>query len=412
MTLKNEAINTRRYYIFILVFYLFVFVTAIEKIFPLMKYLDELYAVLAIPLFVLELKEKNGKIIWRKYSSVGWIVLFCLMGIISSMIYRYQPIVKTMLPDLLLNIKFWLSIYVSYSLFGNMNLDFFGKKIGLHIKIIVCIFVMLILGDSFIKEIFPGYIRYGFKSVELFYGHPTTFAAICVFLLALLCLLKQKVKNYQLFIITLCIFITLTMRSKAFGGIILFVGLYYMVFIRNKKINLGTMITIGIGCVIAVWGQLQFFFLGATAEGSARRKLLETSFIIAKDHFPLGSGFGTFASYFSTVAYSPLYSNYGISHIQGLSQKNTNFASDSFWPMIIAQTGYLGLLFYCMAILMLFKRIQKVRLADKNKYFAAMFSFSYLLISSIAEAAFVHPIAIPLAIVIGISLKNNDKELI
>ena len=409
--MKKEATNAKRYYTLIVVFYLFIFAAAIEKIFPLMRYLDEFYAVLAIPLFVLELKEKNGKIILRKYSPVGWIFLFCLVGIISSIIYRYQPIGKIMLPDLLLNIKFWLSIYVSYSLFGNMDLDLWGKKIGFHIKIIVCIFIVLILTDTFIKEIFRGDIRYGFKSVGLFYGHPTAFAAMCVFLLALMCMVKQKVKYYRLVIVALCILMALTMRSKAFGGVILFAVLYYIVFIRNKKINVQTMVAIGVGCIIVVWERVQFFFLGEQSMEIARGVLLETSFVIAKDYFPLGSGFGTFASHFSAVMYSPLYAMYGIQNVYGLVKGKASFVSDAFWPMIIAQTGFWGLIFYCIALLMLFKKIQRVRFKDKSKYFAAMFSFSYLLISSIAESAFVHPISIPLAIVIGISLKYNNKEL-
>jgi hypothetical protein len=137
---------------------------------------------------------------------------------------------------------------------------------------------------------------------------------------------------------------------------------------------------------------------------------LITSFQIANDYFPFGTGLGTFASYFSTVNYSPIYFLYGLSNVNGLRLNATNFASDSFWPMIIGQSGWIGFIAYVVAVIMLFIAIQKLYKINLSFYAAALIGLIYVLIASMAEAAFVHPVVIPLAAMIGFMLSQKDKE--
>ena len=127
---------------------------------------------------------------------------------------------------------------------------------------------------------------------------------------------------------------------------------------------------------------------------------------IANDHFPLGGGFGTFAEYYSGKVYSPLYYNYEIDAVQGITENEPSFLSDVFWPMIIGQSGYIGLIIYIYILKILFDKIQKIRFYNNRKYMVALFVFLYLIISSTAESAFVHYISIPLAIVLGMCLKH------
>jgi hypothetical protein len=84
----------------------------------------------------------------------------------------------------------------------------------------------------------------------------------------------------------------------------------------------------------------------------ARSVLYNTSFRIAKDFFPFGSGLGTFGGWISALYYSPLYTQYNISNVYGL-EKGGKFLMDTFWPYLIAQFGIFGAILYCLILVSL-----------------------------------------------------------
>ena len=75
---------------------------------------------------------------------------------------------------------------------------------------------------------------------------------------------------------------------------------------------------------------------------------------VLMDFFPLGSGFGTFASYLSGRYYSNIYELYGISDVFGMTREKYNYISDVFWPYIYGQFGIFGLMIYVKIIFSLF----------------------------------------------------------
>ena len=90
-----------------------------------------------------------------------------------------------------------------------------------------------------------------------------------------------------------------------------------------------------------------------SSESSARAELYSTSTRIASDDFPLGAGFGRFGTYASRLYYSPVYRQYGLSRVWGLSREFPNFIDDTSWPGIIGESGYAGLAFYVFGLLCL-----------------------------------------------------------
>lgn len=83
----------------------------------------------------------------------------------------------------------------------------------------------------------------------------------------------------------------------------------------------------------------------------ARTALYGGSLILARDHFPLGSGLGTYGSYGSVTSYSPIYYQFGFNLIYGMSPAYPNFIQDTFWPQILGETGILGVVGYGGALL-------------------------------------------------------------
>jgi hypothetical protein len=88
-----------------------------------------------------------------------------------------------------------------------------------------------------------------------------------------------------------------------------------------------------------------------TTETSARSRLYRAGEEIASDRFPLGVGFGRYASYMSAKHYSPVYHEYGLSRVWGLSPRYSNFIEDTSWPSVIGETGYAGAAFFAAGIL-------------------------------------------------------------
>lgn len=403
----------RKLLIFNIFFYIFLFGNVLEKIIPFLGYVDELIALSAIPLAVAQLYTSHFHMHTNRLGEHGYlryVLLYVLCGLLANLLFGYQNIAKAALPDLLLNAKFWLVIYAGKCFFRNFDIHKWADRILYNIQFVICLYTVLIVIDN-IHPIFYSEIRYGFRSTQLFYSHPTIFAANCVLLMAILLIIRndigsQKTRNMFIWI---SVMICSTLRSKMFGCVFAFWLIYYFVFYRQKKLRLRTMVLF-IPLVLALgWNQIEYYFFSGIQQESARYQLLAKSFEIAKDHFPIGAGFGTFASYYSGLVYSPLYSKYGISGVWGLTKGNTTFISDSYWPMILAQFGWIGLLANVMAILNLFRQIQKIRKISHCDYAVGLFILAYLLIESTAASAFVHPLSMPLALLLGHVLSSTTR---
>lgn len=79
------------------------------------------------------------------------------------------------------------------------------------------------------------------------------------------------------------------------------------------------------------------------SELQPRVALAVGSVAIARDELPLGAGLGRFGSHMSREVYSPLYEQYGLHGIYGLSAAFPIAVTDNYWPMILGETGVLGL---------------------------------------------------------------------
>ena len=77
-----------------------------------------------------------------------------------------------------------------------------------------------------------------------------------------------------------------------------------------------------------------------------RIALYAASVAIAREHFPLGVGFGRYGSHISRAFYSPAYEEYGLSQVVGLRQRRPNAVTDTFWPMLLGEAGVIGVLGY------------------------------------------------------------------
>ena len=144
---------------------------------------------------------------------------------------------------------------------------------------------------------------------------------------------------------------------------------------------------------------------------SARTSLYKTSLKLFVDYFPLGTGFGTFASSLSSSEgnYSLVYYLYNLQNIEGLIEGNAIFAADVFWPCILGQNGICGFFIYLIMLFKVFKYNLYSNISNNCKA-ACLILWIYAFIASSTEAYFSNSTGVQFAIflflIIGIRQKN------
>lgn len=137
------------------------------------------------------------------------------------------------------------------------------------------------------------------------------------------------------------------------------------------------------------------YFNSGEDSNVARVVLSYTSMKIMADNFPFGVGWGLFGSPTSQQIQSPIYARYGIDTVYGLSYRYDDgvFMSDTFWPMIFGETGFLGTLIYIFILYKVFWPFVSKFFNNNHdrKYIMPSFLFIAFLGFSIGKPVFTGP---------------------
>ena len=401
--------NNILYYGYILCFYFFIFRNWLETKISFLSYADELLAIIGIPILLLKIKENNIKLKITKNSYWNYLCIVFLCGILGTVVYKYQNL-KAVFADALLCTKFWLTLEVGKYFSCNFDIKKNEGRLFNHIRFLTIFFLTLVIIDV-LHPVFAATTRYGLRGEQLFYTHCSEFASAMLILMVNLCMIREALapKKALIYLIILSVLVLSSLRSKMFGSVLVFWVMNYFVLYKNEKINIYKVLLLIPVLLLIGWAQINFYFFSDIQENSARYQLFVKSLTIAKEHFPIGSGFGTFGSYHSSVYYSPLYIKYGLSKVYGLEKNAATFVSDSFWPMIIGQFGFIGTVGFAAAIFSLFRNIQQVRIIP-SLYVTGLFIIAYLLIESTAASSFVHPSSMFFALILGYIIHFNSKK--
>lgn len=137
---------------------------------------------------------------------------------------------------------------------------------------------------------------------------------------------------------------------------------------------------------------------------SPRALLYKTGERIANDDFPLGVGFGRFGSYPSRIYYSPVYDQYELSGVYGLSRSYPDFIDDTSWPSVMGEAGYLGLVAYAFGVILLLlaivRRLRRASSEERWSLLAALCMLVVVLVTSIAQGVLFDWIAITSVVIL------------
>lgn len=397
--MKLRLFTNGKEWLLLLFFYLLLLQNPLGAWQPVFNYIDECLA-LAGPLLWAYRALGRGKIVAEKgnLKLIAALVIFLAVGLSGNVIYDYQE-TPAVLEDLYVNLKFFLVIVTGYELLCICNYQNCKRVFLSQAKLWAVVFFLLLIVDLVFEVFESGGTRYELRVVQLFYGHPTNLASAMVFLMAVLTLFHEKQNNKYLFMTGMILFFTL--RGKAIAAVVIYFLIYFFILKPRKKLRVWHFALLVVAALVVAWEQFVYYYidLGGT---SARSALTMTSIEIAGDYFPIGTGFGTFASNVAAENYSPVYHMYGLNSIYGLGESNTRFGSDTFWPIIIGQTGVIGTVCYVYVLVTLFLRVLKIRIIDLYAYSTGIFIFAYMIISSTSESTFCNALSIPLALILGV----------
>lgn len=345
------------------------------------SYADEAIAILLVLWALLSrCGEKVGVHERRGLVAVG---LLCTLGLVGNLVFGYQGSAFAIAVDLFTCTKIFVAYFAARIVLRGK-----GRCLRAFQTIGKIFFVAaacgLLLHVAGVVQLGSGRVTFGIPCYQFIFSHPTNLAAYCVGFSALM-FAGKKPKNGWL--VLACLILVSTQRAKAvaMAFVILFFIFYGVMKRDDGKPSKLVFVFLGAGAVFLGMDQIQEYFLTSTA---ARSLLMQDSLTIAGQLFPLGSGFATFGTYMSGEYYSPLYYEYGLNTVWGLWPSNPTFVSDSFWPAILAQFGFIGLVVLVYLLVETGKSIAGDAGAKGIRFAAFGTVPIYLLILSTSDASF------------------------
>lgn len=159
-----------------------------------------------------------------------------------------------------------------------------------------------------------------------------------------------------------------------------------------------------------------------TVESSEARTVLSLGALrLSQEYFPLGAGFGRYASRTAAVEYSGEYYKLGFQSVYGLGPGvgQGAFLTDTSWPAILGESGFFGALCFVFALLLILIRAmkwEKSGVSPEMKWIGAT-TLGWLILTifqSTGAAVFTSPpmFAFFLGIVgLGTALQRHEIEL-
>lgn len=225
---------------------------------------------------------------------------------------------------------------------------------------------------------------------------------------------KQTKRNRNIAILIMLLGLV-SGKSKYFGECVVFIAL--MMFVKSK-INFTSVSTLlkvaALGCVVIffTWTKFNAYYVEGfqdDAQEMARPLAYETGMkIMFQDYIPFGSGLGSFGTSAAAKEYSPLYYDYKLDMVWGLTPENPMFLADAFYPTL-AEFGVVGLFFFLW--------FWKKRLWECNKipnivyYRMALMAILALALESTADSSYLSGKGMGYFMVLALCLNSGRQQM-
>ena len=363
----------------------------IEQFLPIFALADEiiLILILAIASYFLRIPKEIFYIF-------ATIFIFIIYSICQSYFSPYYRGITLTILDSLLFFKSLFYFILFASIPSNMASGILSKLKTLAYSLIT-LFLIVYLLNLFLSFLDPFEYRFGIPSYSAFFSNPGEFATI-TFLMHVILIISTSFNPLSFFSFTAFFLQLSSLRYKAF---VLSAFSFFLILLLRKENEYTSdyskilkkrflLASPLIFLIMFMLGFNQFAYYYAGSEVTPRLLLLTSSFSVASDFFPFGAGGGTFGSAVANSNYSPLYYDLNFDGKYGLSSYDTgaNYLSDQFWPMILAQYGWTGVILYLYILWLVFITIKKNMVTNRQYLIGFYMIVVSLILSSLGSAIF------------------------
>jgi hypothetical protein len=226
----------------------------------------------------------------------------------------------------------------------------------------------------------------------------TTMNCGVIISITLFIITKKNLYLYIALFLTFGVFFTTLKKAIICSSIIWFTYAYFFLSLK-KMLNFilysvsflfFAILYVGAEILNDIYLNIEYF--ESSGEEHVRLSMYLASFKIANNYFPFGCGLGSFGSIPSLIgSYSKIYYDYGIAYIQPLGPEivasgATHMLFDTYWPHILGEMGYLGLVLFLLVWLFpVSKSIIALKNINSNLFLksAGFYIFSIIILVTI-----------------------------
>lgn len=377
------------------------------------QYIDEGVAVVTMFILFIWLLRAKGipKVIIH---SMVCVFLLLIWGILSSLHTGLQTNKMAITLDVLSVFKFFPIFWGGIIMSSNYEKRYLlWKWMASLVRIFVFFAAIFSILNLFVDIGMSTDIRYGLRSFNFIFSRVGgLYTASISFLMIQLVNIYYCGNNRRkgFFLVLTLLVMCSTLRARAFAFAAMFIA-GYLIFVKNRRYHfrLWHLVALVVVLVVVAFPQLQYYFIDN--ETQARAKLLLYSVEIAQTYFPFGSGFATYGTDITRTYGSALYIIYNFSNVYGLGKVNSAYLTDTYWPALIAQFGFIGAGLMALNFLAMTKYIIKKLNKNNVLMFAVLFQWFTILAASVATASVVNHVAgfFLMAIAVADSIKLNER---
>lgn len=250
-----------------------------------------------------------------------------------------------------------------------------------------------------------GEVRFGIAAFSFVFGQQHSLAIILISSLLIISITQSISRSFWFYFLLVAYSMLLTTK----GPSLIWVAIAPFFVLRSSdkfKLKMRHLLPLLVIAVVLGGYQISNYLIN---DSSPRYLLIANSVITANHFLPTGAGFASYGSDMAARFYSPLYYEYGFASLWGMSPGSTMFLNDNFWPMVLGQFGYFGLILFLYLFVRLFRVVQN---GSRPHYVRelAVANCIYIAIHSLGSASITSSMGVLLFIVLAIASKTLLKD--
>ncbi len=388
----------------LIAFNLLLFQPIIEIILPPFSYYDEILAVSSLLSLFFSMAMRKSR--FTREMKIALCLLFAIVviGLFGNFLSGIVSDTFFILVDILACSKFFIIYFALKSILGNTS--YFVSYMARESKVLLVLMLACLVINQFVDIVMTYEMRYGLKAFQFVFIHPTHMVTLSLACMAFI--YSDASNGWKKYIGIALVLMAMSLRSR---WVALALVIVLIIIFVKKGSTRAPFVVIGVGSVSAfLVGQAQMSVYYGSASESARGHLMTTALSVFQNFFPLGAGFASFGSGVTKTIYSPLYYQYGLQNVYGLAPNNPSYLTDTFWPVVLAQFGFLGLIIWLLLLIMLVVDFYRLGIAS-GMLVLSLTMIAAILISTTASGSIFSMQMITLLVAFMTAMKANiDRE--